>query len=342
MNKKLVYIGFAYKHHIGTHAGYYHIKDAVPYDKIIDCQKEFEFLFFDVNTASLLKRIVRRLYAIVLGDGCPYAMFRALLYSWQHKEDAIFHVIHGDNIHAKFFYKLKRKNHKVVATVHQPLERYLINKRIKNKILWPDHLILLATNELEDFKKTTGRNNVTYIPHGICTDFYMPTDEAKQNGSVLMVGNWLRNFELAKDVFKKLHEEHPEIVINMVGSPVRREEFSPYVNYYSGISDDDLLKLYRESSVMYLPITRFTANNALLEAGATGCNILISTEHPEDNTYIPNEYISFCNTSVNENVVAIINTIKKADVNCELRDYVIKNFSWQKVANEVRRLLISV
>lgn len=339
---KLVYIGFAYKHHKGTHAGYHHIKDNLSYDYLIECQKEFEFLFFDIKYATILKRVLRRLYAVMLGDGCPCAMFRALHYSWQHKEDVVFHIIYGDNIYAKFFYKLKRKNHKIVATVHQPLERYLINKKTKNKILWPDHLIILATNELEEFKKATGRNNVTYIPHGICTDFYMPTDEVKQNGSVLMVGNWLRNFELAKDVFKKLHEEYPEIVINMVGSPVRREEFSPYVNYYSGISDDELLKLYRESSVMYLPITRFTANNALLEAGATGCNILISTEHPEDNTYIPNEYISFCNTSVNENVVTIINTIKKANVDCELRDYVIKNFSWQKISNEVKQLLISV
>lgn len=340
--RKLVYIGFAYKHHKGTHAGYQHIKDNLSYDYLIECQKEFEFLFFDIKYASLFKRALRRLYAVIFGDGCPYAMFRALLYSWQHKEDVVFHIIYGDNIYAKFFYNLKRKKHKVVVTVHQPLERYLINKKTMNKILWPDHLIVLAANELEEFKKTTGRNNVSYIPHGICTDFYMPTDEVKQNGSVLMVGNWLRNFELAKDVFKKLHEEHPEIVINMVGSPVRREEFSPYVNYYSGISDDDLLKLYRESSVMYLPITRFTANNALLEAGATGCNILISTEHPKDNTYIPNEYISICNTSVEENINTMLVAIKRATINYRLRQYVKDLYSWQIVSDNVKELLYCV
>lgn len=340
--KKLVYVGFAYRHHKGTHAGYHHVKDFLQYDKIIDCQKEFEFLFFEKKYASILKRLLRRLYAIVFGDGCPCAMLRALVYSWMHKDDVTFHIIYGDNIYAGFFYKFIRSNHKVVATVHQPLERYNVNKKYRNKLLWPDHLIILATNELNEFKKVTGKDNVTYIPHGICTDYYMPDENIKQNGSVLMVGNWLRNFELAKDVFKKIKEEFPEIVINMVGSPVRKEIFSPYVNYYSGISDDDLLKLYRESSVMYLPITRFTANNALLEAGATGCNILIATDNPDDNTYIPNEYISFCNISVDDNVSAIIKSIHKESVNIELRQYVIENFSWQKISTEVEQLLKSV
>lgn len=340
--KKLVYVGFAYRHHKGTHAGYHHVKDFLQYDKIIDCQKEFEFLFFEKKYASILKRILRRLYAIVFGDGCPCAMLRALVYSWMHKDDVTFHIIYGDNIYARFFYKFRRSNHKVVATVHQPLERYNVNKKYRNKLLWPDHLVILATNELNEFKKITGKDNVTYIPHGICTDYYMPDENIKQNGSVLMVGNWLRNFELAKDVFKKIKEEFPEIVINMVGSPVRKEIFSPYVNYYSGISDDDLLKLYRESSVMYLPIKRFTANNALLEAGATGCNILISTDNPGDNTYIPNEYINFCDTSVSCNVTSIVYGIKNASVNYGLRKYVIDNFAWKKISVKIEQLLLTV
>lgn len=340
--KKLVYVGFAYRHHKGTHAGYHHVKDFLQYDKIIDCQKEFEFLFFEKKYASIFKRILRRVYAIVFGDGCPCAMLRALVYSWMHKGDVTFHIIYGDNIYARFFYKFRRSNHKVVATVHQPLERYNVNKKYRNKLLWPDHLIILATNELNEFKKITGKDNVTYIPHGICTDYYMPDENIKQNGSVLMVGNWLRNFELAKDVFKKIKEEFPEIIINMVGNPVRKDEFSPYVNYYSCISDDALLKLYRESSVMYLPITRFTANNSLLEAGAAGCNILIATSNPDDNTYIPNEYINFCNTSVDDNVSTIVDNIHKASVNNELRKYVIENFSWHKISDEVEQLLKSI
>ena len=114
MNRNLVYVGFSYKHHKGTHAGYQHIKDSLQYDHLIECQKEFEFLFFDVKEASLFKRLLRRLYAVAFGDGCPFAMFRALLYSWMHPENVCFHIIYGDNIYAKFFYKLRRKNHKVL------------------------------------------------------------------------------------------------------------------------------------------------------------------------------------------------------------------------------------
>ena len=41
---KLVYVGFAFEHHKGTHAGYQHIREYAGYDSSIDCQDYFERL----------------------------------------------------------------------------------------------------------------------------------------------------------------------------------------------------------------------------------------------------------------------------------------------------------
>lgn len=339
--RKLVYVGFAYRHHKGTHAGYQHIKDYLQYDYLIECQKEFEFLFFDVKEASLFKRLLRRLYAVVWGDGCPFALFRALVYSWMHPQNVCFHIIYGDNIYAKFFYKLKRKSHKVVATVHQPFDNYMRGSKMKNKLLWPDEIIVLSDNELSKFNRYIGKKNVTYIPHGICTNFYKPlANREADRKSVLMVGNWLRDFDLAEDVFTRLHTEHPEIRIDMVGSVANKKRFDNLVNYHCGISDEDLLHLYQNCGLVYLPLLRFTANNALLEAAATGCQLVIATDNAEDNTYIPKNCVVMIERTVEGSVNAILKNVQSKDSNHSLRKYIIERFSWGVVGREVKALLL--
>lgn len=341
MNKKIVYVGFAYKHHKGTHAGYQHIKDFLGYDHLIECQKEFEFLFFDVKYASLAKRILRRLYAKVFGDGCPFAMFRALLYSWMHKEDVCFHVIYGDNIYAKFFYRLKRKNHQVIATVHQPFDNYMRNKKMQNKLLWPDKIIILSNNELKQFNDFTGKDNVGYIPHGICTDFYKPADNGNlRNNSVLLVGNWLRDFDLAEKVFKKLRTEHPNICIDMVGSKTNQERFGNLVNYHCGISDEELLALYQSCTIVYLPLLRFTANNALLEAASTDCKLVVATDNVEDNTYLPMKYVVMTNRNVDDNIHTIVECTLSNESSTKVREFIINNYSWEVIASKVKKFIL--
>lgn len=341
MNKKIVYVGFAYKHHKGTHAGYQHIKDSLSYDHFIECQREFEFLFFDVKGASIFERLLRRVYAVFLGDGCPFAMFRALMYSWFHSEDICFHFIYGDNLYARFFYKLKRKNHKVVATLHQPFDNYMRNQKMKNKILWPDGIIILSNNELKKFNDFTGKENVTYIPHGICTDFYKPSEGGIVSAkSVLMVGNWLRDFDLAEDVFTKLHDERHDIRIDMVGSIANKKRFGKLVNYHHGISDEELLHLYQECSLVYLPLLRFTANNALLEAAATGCKLVIATDNVDDNTYIPKEYVITANRTLDDSMKVILANLQNEKSNVSLRKFIIQNFSWEIVGEKVKKFLL--
>lgn len=342
MSKKLVYVGFAYKHHKGTHAGYHRIKDFLKYDHLIECQREFEFLFFDVKEASLIKRLLRRVYARVFGDGCPLAMFRALCYSWSHSEDVVFHLIYGDNLYGKLLYHLKRKNHKVVATIHQPFDSYMCSSKMKNKLLMPDKLIILSNNELKLFNEFTCKNNVVHIPHGICTDFYKPLGSKQiSDQSVLMVGNWLRDFNLAEKVFKELSKDYPNVRIDVVGSKANKERFCKISNYHNNISDEKLLKLYQNCNVVYLPLLRFTANNALLEAAATGCKIVISTDNMDDNTYIPSEYISIVNRTSEDSINEILRNMQNIEPNYSLRQFIIQSFSWEVVGNNVKYFLLN-
>lgn len=334
--KKIIYIGFAFEHHKGTHGGYHHLANYINYDYIVDCQKEIRF--FSNKNLNFFMRCIRKIIFLLLGNKCPFAMLKCLFISLCNKE-AVFHIIYGENIFLPLFFKLKRKNHKVIYTIHQPFEWFENSKQGTNILTMPDKIIILSTNEISKFQKIAGKEKIIYIPHGIYTDYYHPDSQTTKNGSILLVGNWLRDFNLALSVFKEIKKHNPNQIINIVGQPQRKAFFKDLTNYYSGISDEELLKLYQQSSILYLPLVRFTANNALLEAASTGCNIIIATNNITDNTYIPSTELTIINRELQNNVNTITSILKQPQkTNEKLRDYIIKNYDWKQVSKQIKEL----
>lgn len=333
---KYIYIGFAFEHHKDTHGGYHHLANFINYDYKIDCQKEIRFL--SSHNLNFIKKCLRKIIYLILGLKCPFSMLKCLFISFLNK-DAVFHVIYGENIFLPLFFKLKRKRHKVIYTLHQPFEWFEKEKQGMKILTMPDKIIILSTNEISKFQSICGKEKVVYIPHGIYTDYYKPDPQVRKNGSILMVGNWLRDFDLALNVFKEIKRQNPSQKINVVGQPERKDFFKEYVNYYSGISDEELLKLYQQSSVLYLPLIRFTANNALLEAASTGCNILIATNNTNDNTYIPSSELTIIDRKSQNNIKAILKILQQNfGTNNTLRDYIITHYDWKYVSKCIKTL----
>jgi hypothetical protein len=58
---KSIYIGFTFHHH-GEHSGYDQIKKYLEYDKILDCQKSFDFLQKISNRKNFFDRVYFKLF----------------------------------------------------------------------------------------------------------------------------------------------------------------------------------------------------------------------------------------------------------------------------------------
>lgn len=340
--KKYIYVGFAFEHHKGTHGGYHHLSNFIKYDYLINCQKEKEF--FSNKNLNFFIKCIRKVIILLLGYKCPFSMLKCLFISLFTNDNVVFHIIYGENIFSSFFFIFKRRKHKVIYTIHQPFEWFEKDKQRMKILTAPDKIIILSTNELNKFQKLCGTNKVVYIPHGIYTDFYRPNSEISSNGSILMVGNWLRDFNLALNVFKEIKKQNPNQIINVVGQAKRKDFFGKYVNYYSGISDEELLKLYQQSKILYLPLIRFTANNALLEAASTGCNIIIATDNITDNTYIPSSEITMINRDVNDNINIIKTNLQQISYKKDntLREYIINNYDWKYISKKIQYLYENV
>lgn len=334
---KFVYVGFTFPHHRGTHAGYQHLKEYLKYDYFVNCEHVFDKIR---DTNDLLIRafyfINRKIWRFPV---FPSHILKCILLGLNHN-DLIFHFIYPENTYLNFR-RFIRKGNKIVLTIHQPFDWYE-NKLWRNRLRSADAIIVLSEAELSSFQKAYGKDKVTYIPHGIDTNFYFPDNTISKEPIVLTVGNWLRDFSFADEVFKKIQEHNGNVRFVVVTLPANQQYFKDtrQVTFLSGISDEELRELYRKCMVLFLPLVRFTANNALLEAASCGCNILIASNH-SDNSYIPNEYIHTERMDVDKVVKEIESflSLNSNPINNKLSTYIDQYYSWKIIAGRVLNLL---
>jgi len=207
----------------------------------------------------------------------------------------------------------------------------------ESKLKKIDEIVLVGKSELDSFKAITGKDNVVFIPHGIRTDFYCPDPEVKKERMLLTVGNWLRDYEFAKNVYQRLLSEDKNLKIVVVAMPKMVECLKGIsgLRCQSGISDEELRDLYRCCSVLFLPLKRFTANNSLLEASACGCKIVIASDFQE-NSYIPADYLTLCSMEFNDALSSIHRAIQSV-TNHNLIEFIKKNYSWEIVGSMIEQ-----
>lgn len=334
MKRKIVYVGFAFTHHKGTHAGYHQIKDWINFDYVIDCQSFYEKCAKNKEELSILDRIRRKILYMILGVSSVPWYIAKIIWLGLIQGNLVFHFIYGENTFFSWIKYLVRKSNRFVCTFHQPVDFFKQNKRQLRLLKSSDMIILVGNTEVEIFKAITGKNNVVYIPHGISSDFYNVDMSIIKENIVLTVGNWLRDYEFADKVYSSLLEKDPTLEIHIVSNPTNKQYISlnPRIKFLSGISDEDLKLEYLKCSVLFLPLKRYTANNSLLEASSTGCNIVISSDFP-DNSYIPEKYITITSMNVNNAVEAILR-VRSYNHNLDLSGYIYKHYSWEYVANK--------
>lgn len=335
--RKLVYIGFAFDHHKGTHAGYHQIRDYVNYDYRIDCEYFAKNLYRGAGTP--FERFSMRLCGKIFGVNVfPWHILKCILIGLLYK-NVTFHFIYGENSYMDFS-RFIRKGNRIVCTFHQPYQWFqspLWLERLKTI----DQIILVGNSEVKEFESVVGEGKVSFIPHGIRTDFYCPDFNKGKEHLLLTVGNWLRDYDFANKIYQRLLQDDDQLQIVVVANPSMTASLQshPRLRCLTGITDEELLDLYRRCSVLFLPLKRYTANNSLLEAAACGCNIVIASDF-KDNSYLPQRYISLCSLSDDEAINMVANALLSPNSGTsDLANYIQDNYSWKCIGDTIESFL---
>ncbi|MCY1719087.1 glycosyltransferase [Prolixibacteraceae bacterium Z1-6] len=332
--KKLIYVGFSFSHH-GEHTGYDQIRKYVSYEKIINCQKSFNLL------QSFLKKrsIATRLYGKVFGGRLWWIEIKLIIISIFNHKGYNFHYIYGENIY-RYLGHFKYGN-KITLTLHQPPAFYesTNQKKLKKALHRVDKIIVMSKDMESYFKKEFPNIDIKFIPHGVDTKYFKPN--TPKHNQILMVGNWLRDFTFASKVFKELENKLQNIQIKIITNKENHKFFiDNKVQCFHSISDNDLLALYQSSKLVFLPLKKFTANNAVLEAQSCGCQVLIATEK-ENFINEDDSNIRFIENNIEKAFLNISNIVTSWDRTTEERNrkFIRNSLDWKIIGNSTEIFL---
>ncbi len=274
--------------------------------------------------------------------------------TYRRRKDVI-HVLYLEDtlgllpeLRRRFFDKVK-----LVATAHQPPSWWKINRLEPYWLDALDALIVLDSASKEFMTKYLAAEKIHIIPHGVDTRFFSPQPGtvASEPKRCLFVGQWLRDFGAFERIVDQLSEAVPQIQFDMVcrhnatdvqNPRMMRLARNPNVRFHAKLTDNQLLECYRKASLLVLPLLDSTANNAILEAMATGTPILTTAVGGVPD-YLPHDYKMYVGQGKQEICPEALNYLEncpaeKKIIGKALREKAEGQFDWTIIANRTAEL----
>ena len=257
----------------------------------------------------------------------------------------------------------------VVATFHQPPGRlenelrrggssgrvYRMTHRLtKNRFRLLSAAIVLEESQKELLSEFMPSKNIHVIYHGVNTNYFKPYkggfDKAGQP-IILTIGQWERNWEdyiKVVNLAAKIGLNWKFVVVNrnLPEEVIRELTGVNNFEYFRDASDEQLLKLYQTSKLMFLPLYSGAGNNAVMESLACGCPI-VSTDVFHPNYQIRGDFIKFYTSG---DIQSAIERMKEF-AQLEIGEYnqvsakstsFISQFDWENIASRTAEVYSQV
>lgn len=287
----MLHYSFNFQHH-GRHSSYHHLLDFLAEDdSILDASLPGFCYSRWLNVRGIPIKAWRKFM-----ETRAWRIVKHENHSWIHYLYPEHTYFSGDNS--------KLANTGVLFSCHLPSE--VVNRGstwlapFLDGLKRADGVIVMSPDICDFYAERAPHASVRFIPHGIDVHYFKPPAEKmsriEEKLNVLTVGNMLRDFRRLAEVIKRVHEvAGNRIAFKVIALKANLDLLRKHtgesafelVHGVHGLSDQALLDCYHEADLMFLPLMGATANNALLEAMATGLPLLIS-DHPACRAYAGN------------------------------------------------------
>jgi glycosyltransferase involved in cell wall biosynthesis len=307
-----------------------------------------KFEIIDENLRESFSKLIKlnKVNVYDLNDlSAEFSVYR----QWLNGEIDFIHYLDGE--HSLQFLPLIFRNNEhhnkipsIIATFHQPpssLEQ-LINIEIVRHL---DGVHVLSSDQGAFFRRYLSAEKVFHIPHGVDVEFFKPglRDSSNDKFKCITVGSWMRDYDTVFAVANHL-QKIPDIEFHIVSTQITDRSVPENVIYHNGISDEELLKLYQNSDLLFLPLNDATANNSILEALACGLSI-ISTDISAVRDYVSNESAVLISKGRTDDFIkALIKLYQNPEQRRQMSNFARKRaeqLSWQKIAAEIEAMYLS-
>lgn len=262
---------------------------------------------------------------------------------WARRHYDITHLFYADLTMSPLFPYKKRRNNKIVGTIHLDLEKQRFGKAYINNLKSFDGVIVLSSQQKEYYKNKFNIDTV-FIPHGLDKPSFSFEKSLDIHGNeidkdkinLITLGKNYRDFKTLEEAI--IHFQNtPEIHFHIVGAPTMiKERLKDYTNVsiYNRLNDNQYYSLIEECDYSFLPLTFATANNALLEVQSLGRKSILPNL-PGVLDYSAPSPLNIMYNSMDE-LFGIIGSLTKSGYVKEIEEYA-KRFRWENIYKELNQ-----
>ncbi|MCX6253811.1 MAG: glycosyltransferase family 4 protein [Bacteroidia bacterium] len=312
---------------------------------------EIKYFFHKNIDGMLLRKVQSNLF---YNQKSLYAEANGILKTITTYAD-IFHISYVENNFSLSVMPLFFPKTRLIGTVHQPPPWYEENFKHLASLKKFDSLIVLS-HDAEKYFQNILHEKVNYIPHGVDTTFFTP--QIKRNSDlkttrILFSGHWLRDIKTLYLVAKDLTERFPDLHFDLL-VPINKRYDSYFkeiallnnIHWYANLSDMELLQLYQQATILFMPLLDCTANNAILEGMSCGVPI-VSNNIGGIKEYTDTSFTTLKNpgdvAGLIDIIVHLIYNKNELEIQgISARNYALTHFSWDKIAAETIELYTSI
>ena len=338
--------------HMGPHSGYDLLFDNVEKQLLVK-YKIVSFWKIEIITGRIINKIF-----LIIKPFLDYSIFytinsfktelTTLIYAVFLSPDII-QIAYIENNYGlgKWFKKLTKA--KIIGTVHQPVSWWETQKEKAKYVRHLDILIVLDSKSKVYFSKYISADKIEIIRHGVDVDFFKPSvnENSKTEIRCVFAGQWLRDISLLYKIIEYINQKDNSILISFhliyplkdsnSNEIIDKISVQNNVNWYQGITDEELRDLYGSSHLFLIPLLDCTANNGILEAMSCGLPV-VSTPVGGVFDYVRDDF-AFLSNNYQEIGDYIIDIASKTELlkskGVLARKYVEENLNWEVLSKEV-------
>lgn len=226
------------------------------------------------------------------------------------------------------------------GTFHKPpevLKSVISDPSIVQKL---DGAIAVGINQVDFLKEWLQNEKVQFIPHGVDTLFFKPSDKPSEEKNILFVGQHLRDFDTFNNSIKVILELDPDVRVNVVLNKAYAKKIisNAAIRIHSGLNDVELRSIYQKATLLFLPLHDVTACNSILEALSCGLPIITTdvgsnAEYLKGtaNVLVPATDVDVCVTAISE---LLQDDVKRSKISVSSRAKAL-TYDWTEVSDKV-------